>query len=305
MIINSNGVVINSVVGGLKCYIVPVGFAWFILISWLVQLLGLDSYYSSLLHSCCIFYFRADNLVTRYPNYEVEVGGVGPGPPGTEHLGCSTQIAIFFRKGGRAALDDIKCEVSATTNLWAHIHHLTLNFQYITYAFHLLTPLHKVACFLVCPITNSLLIHLGVSSSTAVYFNNQLPWAIFFQSHVNKCDNSLKFILTPAGNLQVDPENRVSVQGPNGAFWQQCKVLYWQFHPIVNRLWTVLSYRWRRTSNSFLPSGGICQWKSPMHRSWRQVKVWNFSDSLFQFLVGVEWHLSEVKTGLILISDRV
>uniref|UniRef100_A0A0A9Y9Z0 Small RNA 2'-O-methyltransferase n=1 Tax=Lygus hesperus TaxID=30085 RepID=A0A0A9Y9Z0_LYGHE len=49
----------------------------------------------------------ADNLVVRYPNYEVEVNGIGPGPPGSEHLGCSTQIAIFFRKGPRNKIEDV------------------------------------------------------------------------------------------------------------------------------------------------------------------------------------------------------
>ncbi|KAF6205105.1 hypothetical protein GE061_019272 [Apolygus lucorum] len=52
----------------------------------------------------------ADNLVVRYPNYEVEVSGIGPGPPGSEHLGCCTQIAIFFRKGPRNHIDDVYCK---------------------------------------------------------------------------------------------------------------------------------------------------------------------------------------------------
>ncbi|KRT82175.1 hypothetical protein AMK59_4750 [Oryctes borbonicus] len=37
------------------------------------------------------------NIVTRFPNYTVQFDGIGPGPIGTESIGCSTQIAVFLR----------------------------------------------------------------------------------------------------------------------------------------------------------------------------------------------------------------
>ncbi|CAH0393623.1 unnamed protein product [Bemisia tabaci] len=41
----------------------------------------------------------AENIVLRFPNYEVRFSGIGPGPVGTEHLGCVSQMAVFTRKG--------------------------------------------------------------------------------------------------------------------------------------------------------------------------------------------------------------
>ncbi|KPJ06663.1 Small RNA 2'-O-methyltransferase [Papilio machaon] len=38
------------------------------------------------------------NIVLRYPNYTVTCKGVGPGPPGTEHYGCCSQLALFVSK---------------------------------------------------------------------------------------------------------------------------------------------------------------------------------------------------------------
>ncbi|XP_043274722.1 uncharacterized protein Hen1 [Venturia canescens] len=39
----------------------------------------------------------AQNIVTRYPEYNVSFEGIGAGPPGTEELGCCSQMAIFTR----------------------------------------------------------------------------------------------------------------------------------------------------------------------------------------------------------------
>ncbi|CAG5041760.1 unnamed protein product [Parnassius apollo] len=36
------------------------------------------------------------NIVTRYPNYTVSCKGIGPGPPGTLHHGCCSQLALFI-----------------------------------------------------------------------------------------------------------------------------------------------------------------------------------------------------------------
>ncbi|KAG6457074.1 hypothetical protein O3G_MSEX010095 [Manduca sexta] len=38
------------------------------------------------------------NIVVRYPQYTVTCKGIGPGPPGTEHIGCCTQMALFISK---------------------------------------------------------------------------------------------------------------------------------------------------------------------------------------------------------------
>lgn len=38
------------------------------------------------------------NIVVRYPQYVVYCKGIGPGPSGTEHLGCCSQMALFIAK---------------------------------------------------------------------------------------------------------------------------------------------------------------------------------------------------------------
>ncbi|XP_050553191.1 uncharacterized protein LOC118262371 isoform X2 [Spodoptera frugiperda] len=38
------------------------------------------------------------NIVVRYPNYTVTCQGIGPGPPGTLHLGCCSQLSLFISK---------------------------------------------------------------------------------------------------------------------------------------------------------------------------------------------------------------
>ncbi|XP_014249039.1 uncharacterized protein LOC106666382 [Cimex lectularius] len=41
----------------------------------------------------------AENLTVRYPNYEFDICGVGPGPAGSEDkFGCCTQLVTFFRR---------------------------------------------------------------------------------------------------------------------------------------------------------------------------------------------------------------
>lgn len=40
---------------------------------------------------------RANNIVLRYPDYEVSFHGIGSGPGGTEHLGSCSQMAVFHR----------------------------------------------------------------------------------------------------------------------------------------------------------------------------------------------------------------
>ncbi|XP_063972216.1 uncharacterized protein LOC135160017 [Diachasmimorpha longicaudata] len=44
------------------------------------------------------FHDWAENIITRYPNYEVEFTGIGAGPPGTEPYGQCSQMATFTRK---------------------------------------------------------------------------------------------------------------------------------------------------------------------------------------------------------------
>ncbi|KAG4078848.1 hypothetical protein HA402_007398 [Bradysia odoriphaga] len=39
----------------------------------------------------------AYNICTRFPDYKVAFYGIGPGPDGTEHLGCCSQMALFVR----------------------------------------------------------------------------------------------------------------------------------------------------------------------------------------------------------------
>ncbi|CAB3259144.1 unnamed protein product [Arctia plantaginis] len=38
------------------------------------------------------------NIILRYPNYSVTCQGIGPGPPGTLHYGCCSQLALFVNK---------------------------------------------------------------------------------------------------------------------------------------------------------------------------------------------------------------
>ncbi|XP_015606108.1 uncharacterized protein LOC107272936 [Cephus cinctus] len=40
----------------------------------------------------------AENIVARYPNYEVTIQGIGDGPAGTEHCGSCSQMAVFHRR---------------------------------------------------------------------------------------------------------------------------------------------------------------------------------------------------------------
>ncbi|XP_037871899.1 small RNA 2'-O-methyltransferase isoform X3 [Bombyx mori] len=44
------------------------------------------------------FHDWCSNIVTRYPEYTVSCRGIGPGPEGTEHLGCCSQMALFVSK---------------------------------------------------------------------------------------------------------------------------------------------------------------------------------------------------------------
>ncbi|KAJ2946611.1 hypothetical protein O0L34_g12669 [Tuta absoluta] len=41
------------------------------------------------------FHDWCSNIVLRYPQFTVTCQGIGPGPPGTEHLGCCSQLALF------------------------------------------------------------------------------------------------------------------------------------------------------------------------------------------------------------------
>ncbi|XP_033227680.1 uncharacterized protein LOC117179734 [Belonocnema kinseyi] len=43
------------------------------------------------------FHDWADNIVSRFPEYEVSFSGICKGPPGSEDLGCCSQMAIFHR----------------------------------------------------------------------------------------------------------------------------------------------------------------------------------------------------------------
>jgi len=44
------------------------------------------------------FICRVQNIISRYPEYAVQIDGIGVGPNGTENLGCCSQMAIFYRK---------------------------------------------------------------------------------------------------------------------------------------------------------------------------------------------------------------
>uniref|UniRef100_A0A2A4JR26 Small RNA 2'-O-methyltransferase n=1 Tax=Heliothis virescens TaxID=7102 RepID=A0A2A4JR26_HELVI len=44
------------------------------------------------------FHDWCSNIVVRYPNYTVVCQGVGPGPPGTSHYGCCSQLSLFISK---------------------------------------------------------------------------------------------------------------------------------------------------------------------------------------------------------------
>lgn len=42
--------------------------------------------------------FRGHNICVRYPDYKVAFYGIGPGPSGSENLGCCSQMALFVRE---------------------------------------------------------------------------------------------------------------------------------------------------------------------------------------------------------------
>ncbi|CAH0405786.1 unnamed protein product [Chilo suppressalis] len=44
------------------------------------------------------FHDWCSNIVVRYPHYSVSCRGVGPGPSGTSHYGCCSQLALFVSK---------------------------------------------------------------------------------------------------------------------------------------------------------------------------------------------------------------
>ncbi|XP_047541791.1 uncharacterized protein LOC125074500 [Vanessa atalanta] len=44
------------------------------------------------------FHDWCSNIVARYPQYTVMSKGIGPGPPDTLHLGCCSQLALFYAK---------------------------------------------------------------------------------------------------------------------------------------------------------------------------------------------------------------
>nr|XP_026484585.1 small RNA 2'-O-methyltransferase isoform X2 [Vanessa tameamea] len=44
------------------------------------------------------FHDWCSNIVARYPQYTVVSKGIGPGPPDTLHLGCCSQLALFYAK---------------------------------------------------------------------------------------------------------------------------------------------------------------------------------------------------------------
>ncbi|PSN46366.1 hypothetical protein C0J52_05728 [Blattella germanica] len=48
----------------------------------------------------------AHNIATRYPTYTVNIVGIGEGPPGTESLGCCSQMAVFVKVNFQ---DHIQC----------------------------------------------------------------------------------------------------------------------------------------------------------------------------------------------------
>ena len=56
--------------------------------------------------------YRALNVVTRFPKYRVEFEGIGPGPIGTEHLGCCSQMAIFTRFDQIIPQEEASCLLS-------------------------------------------------------------------------------------------------------------------------------------------------------------------------------------------------
>lgn len=43
------------------------------------------------------FVHRGYNICKQFPNYKVDFYGIGPGPSGTEQLGCCSQMALFVR----------------------------------------------------------------------------------------------------------------------------------------------------------------------------------------------------------------
>ena len=42
------------------------------------------------------FFVRSNSLASKY-HYTVKFDGIAPGPEGTEHLGCCSQMAVFER----------------------------------------------------------------------------------------------------------------------------------------------------------------------------------------------------------------
>lgn len=51
-----------------------------------------------MLNSRSNHFHRGNNICNRFPDYKVSFYGIGPGPTGTEQLGCCSQMALFVRE---------------------------------------------------------------------------------------------------------------------------------------------------------------------------------------------------------------
>lgn len=69
----------------------------------LKNVLRITNYYvlnSAFFYSYCCFmlmfnFYRCNSVVKKYPDYSVDIQGVGDPPPESSSLGCCSQLAIF------------------------------------------------------------------------------------------------------------------------------------------------------------------------------------------------------------------
>ncbi|KAJ8734592.1 hypothetical protein PYW08_013842 [Mythimna loreyi] len=76
------------------------------------------------------FHDWCSNIVSRYPNYTVTCKGIGPGPPGTLHHGCCSQLALFIAKEYNKQADlNLNCLASQLVSNGPNRNHISEIFE--------------------------------------------------------------------------------------------------------------------------------------------------------------------------------
>lgn len=88
--------------------------------------------------------FRANNIIIRYPKYSVYFVGVGPGPSGTEALGCCSQMAVFIKN---KSTDNVRLDLIRSYQEIVNESNRVIDFNHLKDCF---SRLYDVASYGVC-----------------------------------------------------------------------------------------------------------------------------------------------------------